>query len=85
MLAKTPARELMEIEAEYKLEPWGESRTDLNTGILASLVANLMRGKHGKQFKPKDFMPQFEPQEKKTSGVSGFLSWIKANAKRSKK
>lgn len=41
----------------YNLEPWGGDRSDLGTGILASLMANLW-GK--KRTKPEDFIPDYD-------------------------
>lgn len=46
--------------AYFKLEPFGEERADLRTGILASLVANIASKKGGKKYMPKDFMPVFD-------------------------
>lgn len=53
------SRELSEYWAYYTLEPWGEEPADLRTGIIASTIANVFSsGK--KQYKPKDFMPQYQ-------------------------
>lgn len=38
----------------YQVEPWGEARADLRSGIIASTVAN---GYARKGTKPSDFMP----------------------------
>lgn len=57
------AREFNEWLAYYRLEPWGEERDDLRSGIVASVIANCFRGKGQKAFKPKDFMPRFDKPE----------------------
>lgn len=46
--------------AEYgETEPWGQSRDDLRAGIIASTIANTVRPRNQKPFKPGDFMPEF--------------------------
>lgn len=51
------AAELAEWEAFNEIEPIGDDRADLRTGILASLWANMHRRKGSPAFKPTDFMP----------------------------
>lgn len=49
--------------AEYgQVEPWGETRADLRSAIVASTMANTVRGKNQRPFRPADFMPNFEPR-----------------------
>lgn len=50
------ARELAEWKAYYELEPFGDLRADYRTGLLASMLANLVRGKNDKPLTPKDFI-----------------------------
>jgi hypothetical protein len=46
--------------AFYHMDPWGEERADLRAGIIASVIANVNRGRRStRRFKPADFMPQF--------------------------
>ena len=54
------AEEFQWWQAFYRLEPWGETRADLRMGILASVQANVYRGKDTEAFTPQDFMPNFE-------------------------
>lgn len=56
--------ELAEQMAEYNLAPWGEARSDLRAGIVASTVANCHATK-GTQFKPSDFLPKFGDQSER--------------------
>lgn len=63
LLQRTSSRELAEWMAYAGLEPWGESRADLRMGILASLTANINRGKDQEPFKPSDFIPRFDESE----------------------
>jgi hypothetical protein len=69
MLAEMTSTQFAEWMAYAQLEPWGEERADLRAGIVASTVANSMRGKKGKPFKPADFIPDFElvSEEEQTS------------------
>jgi len=40
-----------------RIDPWSEARADLRAGIIASVIANVNRGKKTKAFRPLDFMP----------------------------
>lgn len=43
------------------LEPFGEARADLRTGIVAATMANIWGRKRGQRaYSPRDFMPRFE-------------------------
>lgn len=44
---------------EYNRDPWGEERADMRSGIVASTIANVNRGKHTSAFRVADFMPKF--------------------------
>jgi len=48
--------------AYYRISPFGTFRTDLNSGIVASTMANIHRAKGKPPFKPADFMPYLEKQ-----------------------
>jgi hypothetical protein len=50
------ARELVEFEELYRLDPWGPERGDLAAGIVASTIANVNRGPKSEPFRPADFM-----------------------------
>ena len=63
MLSEITSRQFAEWLAYSRLEPWGEDRDDLRTGIVASVIANSNRGKGKKPYKPQDFMPDFEPED----------------------
>lgn len=56
--------EFAEYWAFYSLEPFGEERADLRTGILGSTIANANRDpkKQSAPFTPDQFMPRFEQQ-----------------------
>lgn len=43
--------------------PIGSDRSDVHAGIVSSTVANAMKGKKGKKFEPKDFIPQWDKPE----------------------
>lgn len=59
MLAEMPGAMFVEWMAYAELEPFGETRADLRSGIIASVMANAHRAKEAKPFKPQDFMPRF--------------------------
>ncbi len=60
LLKNISSRELTEWMVYYEIEPFGEERADLRSGIIASTIANVNRGKGGKAYKPSDFIPKFE-------------------------
>jgi hypothetical protein len=72
LLSRTTSRELSEWMVYYELEPFGEERADLRSGIVASTIANVNRDpkKQKKPYSPQDFLPKFEGGE----GVKAALS-----------
>lgn len=60
MLDAMSWEQLQEWSHYDQLEPFGEQRADLRTGIIASTIANANRTKKTKPFKPSDFMPKFD-------------------------
>ena len=69
MLGEISSTQFAEWMAFSRLEPWGEERADLRTGIVASTIANANRGKNTKAFKPEDFMPRFEPEDEEEAAA----------------
>lgn len=49
--------ELVEWEASYDLEPWGDARRDLMDAVLTSLVARIGGSKKAQA---SDFLPKFD-------------------------
>ena len=66
MLARISSSELTEWMIIYGQNPWGGWRGDLNAGIIASTVCNVMGGKRSKMARPIDFMPNFDKPKRKT-------------------
>lgn len=66
-------------QAYYTLEPFGQERADLRAGIVASTMANALRGKRTRAYKPKDFMPMFGlphgPTEEELLQKVRFANW----------
>jgi len=60
LLAEMDSRELSEWAAYDLVEPFGPWREDLRSGIVASTVANALRGRNGRSYKPTDFLPTFD-------------------------
>lgn len=48
--------------ALYRIDPWGEVRDDLRSGIVASVIANVNRDVRRKPepFTAQDFVPRFD-------------------------
>jgi hypothetical protein len=63
------AREFSEWQAFYMLEPWGSERSDLQAGIVASVIANVNRSKHARSYTPHDFMPKFTRTARRQSNL----------------
>lgn len=53
------AKELREWQIYSLIEPFGEERADLRTGIIASILVNLQRKKGTRAYTASDFMPKF--------------------------
>lgn len=60
MMERMSAAEFREWEAVELIEPFGERRADIRAGIIASVIANVNRGKNQKAFTPEDFMIPWE-------------------------
>jgi len=63
--------------AFYQLEPFGDMRADLRSGVIASTFANANRAKHARAFSPEDFMPfveRAEAQDETRLNVARFKS-----------
>lgn len=65
LLNRISSRELVEWQAFGLLEPFGEHRADLRSGIIASTIANANRDaeKHPEPYKPQEFMPGYETRD----------------------
>jgi len=60
LLNRISSHELTEWMAFYSIEPFGDQRDDLRTGIITSTIANVNRSSKQKPFTPVDFMPYVE-------------------------
>lgn len=77
MLAAMRPSQLAEWLALYAVDPWGEQRADLRSGIVASTLANIHRDPKQKPqpFTAQDFMPYAE--RKPVSLASKVRSFLK--------
>lgn len=57
------ADEFGEWWALYRMEPWGETRSDIAAGMIASTLANIHRKENARPFGPLDFAPYLKPRE----------------------
>jgi len=60
------AEEFTQWAAFYRLEPWGEARADLRSGVVASLLFNIHKGKDTEPLSPADFL-LFQDKEARTA------------------
>ncbi len=70
MLDGTDLSLLLEWQAYYELEPFGEERADIRNAITCMTIANAMgMKKRGGQFTLQDFMPNFGKESAKDPTV----------------
>ena len=69
------AREFAEWIAYDHIEPFGEERADMRAGIISSTIANSVRGRNRRAYKPKDFMPQYDKQTKRQNQGDMMIVW----------
>lgn len=67
LLRRMSSRELSQWMVFYQIEPWGAEANMLGHAITASTIANAHRGKRGKRYEPKDFIPKFDRPKKQTT------------------
>jgi hypothetical protein len=70
--ADIDSSEFAEWVAFNGLEPFGESRGDLRSAIVACTIANAHRGKRRRAFKVDDFMPKFKSKTTQRDPVQIF-------------
>lgn len=65
MLRSHSSRELSELMAYDRLEPFGEGRTNLAIAGLSAITANVNRNpkRQAEPFKPEEFVPYHTPYE----------------------
>lgn len=71
MLGRLRPSELGLWAALWAIDPWGEDRADLRSGMISSVLANVNRNpkRRSEPFLPMDFMPyrQAEEADRKTA------------------
>ncbi len=60
-----------------RLEPRDGTQEDLRFGLLASLVANALRGKDGRIFNPWDFFPSIDRPTRRRQSVKDMIEMAK--------
>lgn len=53
---KMSASEFFEHWADYLIDPWGEQRADLRSGVIAALLHNVNRGRGEATKSPSDYI-----------------------------
>jgi hypothetical protein len=85
LLLRIGSDELTEWMAFYQLEPFGEMRADLRSGVLAATFANAHKSPHTQAFTPEDFMPYIEratPQDDARLNAARFKALFAHKVKR---
>jgi hypothetical protein len=69
---------LTEWQIYEAIEPFGEQRADLRAGIIASVIANVNRGKGQNPFTATDFMPYLEKSKDELSSEAATRAHLAA-------
>jgi hypothetical protein len=88
LLCQLSSAQIAEWMAYYRLEPFGEGVRWLRAGTIASVIANVFRGKGSRVLKPSDFMPE-EPKpptppqttDEQKNALSGLIEWARRAGK----
>lgn len=63
LLQELDSHQIAEWMAYSQIEPFGEQEAFWRSGMMASTIANVNRGKNTKGFKPEDFMPKIKQKQ----------------------
>ena len=80
LLERLDSQELAEWTAYAEIEPWGEERADLRSGIHAAATVNLWRGKGQRPCQASDFMPKFGQPEPRQNLKIDFATYFRGLA-----
>tara|TARA_R110002020_G_scaffold273792_1_gene488962 strand:+ start:8252 stop:8506 length:255 start_codon:yes stop_codon:yes gene_type:complete len=74
LLQRIDSTELAEWIAYYGIEPFGQEREALHSGIIAATIANAHSSSKCKTYQPADFMPDFEAKEQSIDDMKAILN-----------
>ena len=74
LLARIDSHELSKWIEYYKTDPFGNARSDLQSGIIAATIANVNRGKNTQSYQPSDFMPLQEKPKQEESDMQEVMN-----------
>jgi hypothetical protein len=78
MLALMPYRTYQDWMTYSELEPFGEERADLRTGIITATIANCLARRKGRPaFRATDFMPKFDRPFRRKRTPDDMLKQVK--------
>lgn len=77
ILRRTPARVLLAWEAYAAVEPFDETRADYRAASIATMIANVNRGRGRQAYKLEDFVLRFGQQAKKRQTPEEMLAVAK--------
>lgn len=75
----TSAREILDWQAYWNVEPWGAIRDNMHAGIITSMIFNANRSRNDKARSYSDFMLK-DPEQVKESGTQKFVAALRALA-----
>jgi hypothetical protein len=61
LMSEISASEFMEWMLLEAVEPWGQRRSDIHTGMICATLANIHRDPHRAAFQPADFINGYLP------------------------
>lgn len=73
--------ELMAWERYYQVEPWGQLRDNMHSGMIAAAIVNQHRKRGGKVFTYEDFL-MVPVREQRAKNRGKFFTAMRAMAKR---
>lgn len=74
------SREFGEWMARERMEPRGRERGDIQAALIASVIANVNRGKRSRPFKIKDFVLRWQRRGGKQQSVNDMRAIFKTYA-----
>lgn len=76
LLRSLTAKQFQEWQAFYTLDPFGDQRGDLRSGIVSAVIANAFRSKNTNPIEPSQFMPYLERHDQSPEEMQRTLQTI---------
>ncbi|MHC4867865.1 MAG: phage tail assembly protein T [Planctomycetota bacterium] len=83
MLANMPMRLFFWWMTYYGVDPWGEERADLRSGMQMAQIGNALRSRGAPTVKPADFMPYLQKRRQDSwtpeAREAALMAWARAH------